>query len=199
MKTIQLEWTGIRPLLMHNGLMVDPTNPHTIKIKNIVKVGSRKMTTTLHEQRDRLEWEGSLYWHKTLGPYLPSDNIEKCVKQGAQKSRLGKLVEAAVFVSEDIVPLQYEGPREKEELYAATPPGVDFPQRRFVFRKPVDLGIIRVRPMFPTKWQVRFSLEFDDSIVNQDALVAANVDAGALVGIGDWRPKFGRFLVKVIA
>jgi hypothetical protein len=51
--------------------------------------------------------------------------------------------------------------------------------------------------MFPTGWVLRFELEFDDSVIGPKELVKAMNDAGALVGLGDWRPKFGRFLVEV--
>jgi len=50
--------------------------------------------------------------------------------------------------------------------------------------------------MVPTGWSLTFTLEFDDSILNEKALVKAMVDAGALIGLGDWRPKFGRFSVE---
>ena len=35
MKEIKLKITGIRPLVLHNGLMADPTNPFTIAIKKM--------------------------------------------------------------------------------------------------------------------------------------------------------------------
>jgi hypothetical protein len=56
--------------------------------------------------------------------------------------------------------------------------------------------IIRIRPMIPTGWTMAFDLEFDEGIVNPKNLMKAMTDAGSLVGLGDWRPKFGRFLVE---
>ncbi len=175
---------------MHNGLMADPTNPLVRRIKEITSKGSKKMTDSDYEERDRLEWEAGLYWDSEDGLIMPSDNIERCVQLGAQKSRIGKDVQAAVFCANTHVPIVYDGPKDKDKLY-------DDP--RFSLRKGVAVQksrIIRIRPMIPTGWTMAFDLEFDEGIVNPKNLMKAMTDAGSLVGLGDWRPKFGRFLVE---
>lgn len=192
MKTIKLELTGIRPIVMHNGLMADPTNPTVRRIKEIVSKGSKKMTDADYEERDRLEWEAGLYYDDKKGPIIPSDNIERCIQLGAQKSRLGKDVAAAVFCTEADTVLEYDGPRDLDKLYE---------DPRFILRKGVAVQksrLIRIRPMFPTGWKLRFELEYDETIVNEKNLLKAVQDAGALIGLGDWRPKFGRFLCEKI-
>ena len=191
MKIMTVEWTGIRPMLMHNGLMADPTNPLTKRIKEITSKGSKKLTESDHEERDRLEWEAGLYWSEENGLVIPSDNIERCIQLGAQKSRVGKDIQAAVFCVQTEVPVKYDGPKNKDKLYA---------DKRFQLRKGVAIQkarIIRLRPMIPTGWKLNFDLEFDDSIVNEKAVTKAIIDAGALIGLGDWRPKFGRLTVEV--
>jgi hypothetical protein len=192
MKILKVKWTGIRPLVMHNGLMADPINPYTRRIKEIVRKGCKKLTDSDYEERDRLEWEAGLYWSEKEGPVVPSDNIERCIQLGAQKSRLGKDVQAAVFCSDPEVRVQYEGPRNKDKMYA---------NAAFVLRKGVAIQkarLIRTRPMIPTGWLLEFSVEYDDTILNEKSLIKAMQDAGALVGLGDWRPKFGRFTVEVL-
>lgn len=192
MKTLKTTWTGIRPLVMHNGLLADPTNPYTRRIKEICAKGSKKLTDADYEERDRLEWEGGLYWDDDDGLIIPSDNIERCIQLGAQKSRVGKDVQAAVFCVEPHTKLDYEGPITKDKLFNA--------DGRFILRKGVKVQtsrIIRIRPMIPTGWKLSFELEFDDTIVNPKTLAKAMQDAGALIGLGDWRPKFGRFMVEV--
>jgi hypothetical protein len=192
MKTLKARWTGIRPLIMHNGLMADPTNPFTRAIKAITSKGSKKLTDTDYEERDRLEWEAGLYWDDQDGIIQPSDNIERCIQSGAQKSRIGKDVAAAVFCVEPHYKVEFDGPNTKEKLYA---------DPRFTLRKGVKVQqarIIRVRPMIPTGWKITFELEYDDSIINARALEKAMLDAGSLVGLGDWRPRFGRFLVEIL-
>ena len=52
--------------------------------------------------------------------------------------------------------------------------------------------IIRVRPRIPV-WSTSFTVEYDETVINGQDLEAAITEAGAIVGIGDWRPKYGRF------
>ena len=192
MKTIKVKWTGIRPLVMHNGLMADPTNPLVRRIKEITSKGSKKLTDADYEERDRLEWDAGLYWDSRDGLIMPSDNIERCIQLGAQKSRIGKDVQAAVFCATPHAVINHAGPKDKDKLYA---------DPRYTLRKGVAVQksrIIRIRPMIPTEWSMSFDIEFDEGIVNPKSLLKAMADAGSLVGIGDWRPKFGRFLVEEI-
>ena len=65
--------------------------------------------------------------------------------------------------------------------------------------KTVQLSrIIRIRPMIPTGWSITCTVEFDESIVNRQAVIDAATEAGSIIGLGDWRPKFGRFTVEVL-
>lgn len=197
MKTLKVKWTGLRPLLMHNADMVDPLNPFVRRIKEIHSKGSKKLTDSDREEMQRLEWEGALYWSDECGLYLPSDAIEATLKGGAQKIRLGKAVEAACFVTEAMVPITTAKayPKNRDKLYE----NKDYQFRKAV-RVPPRTGarLMKVRPMIPTGWSITFELEFDDSVVNPKDIVKAMTEAGALVGIGDWRPKFGRFTVEVL-
>lgn len=189
MKTIKMTWTGIRPLVMHNGQLADKKNPFVRAIKPILQKKT-KMNDSDFEQVERLEWEGGLYWSNELGLVIPSDNIERCLQLGAQKSRLGKDVQAAVLCSEPEYKLVYDGPKTIEGLYK---------DPRFSLRKGVVVQknrVIRVRPMIPTGWSVAFELEYDDTVVDEKGLRMAAVNAGAMIGLGDWRPKFGRFIVS---
>jgi hypothetical protein len=188
MKQITTTWTGIRPLIMHNGELANPMSRVAKAMKEIS--GKRKKTDADFEALARLEFEGGLYWDDEVGPYMPSDNIEGCIQAGAKKNRMGKDVQAAVFVADDVVKVEYDGPRSVDELYA---------DRRFVLQKGVKVTtsrIIRTRPMFPTGWRISFTLEYDETIINEGSLRKAMTDAGSLVGLGDWRPKFGRFLCE---
>lgn len=192
MKTIKLKFTGVRPLLMHNGRLADPTDEIVKAMKLITDKGSKKMTESDHENRNALEYKGSLYWDEKLGPYIPNDNIERCIQLGAQKSRQGKDVAAVVFCTQEKMKLEYDGPRSIERLYA---------DPRFILRKGVSVKknrVIRVRPMFPTGWTLTCELEFDETMVNGKDIIKHAINAGSFIGIGDWRPKFGRFICEVL-
>lgn len=189
MKELKTTWTGIRPLIMHNGQLADPLNKYSRQLKEIT--GKRKKTDADHEDMARVEFEGGLYWDEEAGPYIPSDAIEATICAGAKKSRIGKDVQAAVFVQDEVVKLEYDGPRTIDKLWKEP--------HRFVLRKAVRVTtskVMRTRPMFPTGWSISFTVEYDENIVNESALRKSMIDAGSLVGICDWRPKFGRFIVS---
>ena len=57
---------------------------------------------------------------------------------------------------------------------------------------------MRIRPMIPTGWSLKFTAEYDPHILSESAIIQAANDAGSLIGLGDWRPKFGRFAVEVL-
>lgn len=181
-------------MVMHNGLLADPMYPYTLAIKKITSKGSKKLTEHDYAERDRLEWEGGLYWSEEIGGFaLPSDNLERCIQEGAKKNRLGKDFAAAVFVQETEVEVKHRlTGKTKERIYA---------EPTYTIRKGVKVQlarIIRIRPLVPTGWNMEFTVEFDESIVNKQAVTTALTEAGSLVGLGDWRPKFGRFSVEVL-
>lgn len=190
LKQLRVKLTGFRPLVMHNGALADPANPWVQAIKKITAKGKKKTDDDLLEL-GRLEWSAGWYLTEAGYPMVPTDNIERMVQDGAKKSRLGKDCQAAVLCSEDgDVLIEHD----------LLTPGLDLPKLygkpAFTLRKGVKVTtsrVIRVRPMVPTGWVLRFTLIFDGDIINQRALEQAIKDAGALVGLGDWRPKFGRF------
>jgi hypothetical protein len=107
------------------------------------------------------------------------------IVNAAKKSREGMLVKSGVFCLKP-ARLDYEGPRTVAELWA---------DERFRFSAIVRVGtarIARMRPKFD-QWHAEIELNIEDTVVN-----SARVDdwmkvAGTQVGIGDWRPQFGRF------
>jgi len=195
MKTLNVKWTGLRPLIMHNGLLADPTNPLVIEMKKITAKKNKKTDADSFELA-RLEFLAGLYLGEKGNLVIPSDNIERAIQDGAKKSRLGKDVQAAVFVAETEVAIRHpltDG-KSPDDLWQDK-------QGRFVIRKGVKITtnrIIRVRPMIPTGWTLSFVLEYDDTIINGRNLEQAMIDAGALCGLGDWRPKFGRFTYQEV-
>lgn len=56
-------------------------------------------------------------------------------------------------------------------------------------------GIIRHRPRFD-EWQTSFTIEYDPAVIT-DAKIIVDIlnDAGSRKGVGDYRPRFGRFRV----
>lgn len=69
-----------------------------------------------------------------------------------------------------------------------------------IFSVPVRIQksrIMRHRPLIPTGWKLRFGLQMlDDSAIPDDVLNAIIASAGQTKALGDYRPRFGRFMVN---
>jgi len=191
---IKMRWTGVRPLLMYNGMMADPSYKWTKAAKEISGKKDWRENEDLVDQFNRAHWMGALYLDDDGNVVIPSDNIERTVQiaSGQVKKNSGKVVAAAVMCVEHEAKLRYEGPKDIEKMYK---------NHAFTLRKMVVIGRVRVpsiRPMFPTGWSIEFSLEYMKDAVNKDHLIASCSRAGKMVGLCDWRPKFGRFVSEVI-
>jgi hypothetical protein len=184
---------GIRPLLMHNGRLCDPLDEHTKKLKTASKQRNKSDDDHIHVAR--VEFEGGLYHDDKIGPYVPSDNLQATIEKGAARRKLGKVFKAHVGVDmpDGDAPgfaLKYKGPRDIEGLWS---------DRSFVFSKGARVGqsrVVRTRARFATGWQLAFRVEVLADGVTKDQLKQAITDAGLYEGLGDWRPRYGRFVVK---
>lgn len=191
--TVQIE--GLRPMLMHNGRLCDPLDEHTKKLKALAK--QRNKSDDDHIRVARAEFEGGIYHDPSIGPYLPSDNLQAMIERGSTRRKLGKVFKAHVSVDMPDgdapgFPIEYKGPRDIESLWT---------NRAFVFSKGARVGqsrVVRTRVRFPTGWRVTFRVEVLADGVTKEQLEQAITDAGLYEGVGDWRPRYGRFVLKSV-
>ena len=180
--------TGVGPLLMHSNRGVDPRHPLVKEVKAIT--GKRTKTEEDLDAISRLEWELGLYHDEKLGPYLPSFMILAALRDGAKKTRQGKLVVEAVWMDDQMVRLDYDGPRDVNGLYS---------DGRFYDLRPVRVQqstVNRARPIFAT-WGAEFTLFFDSEALDGGDLINIIETTGRRVGLGDYRPIYGRFAAEV--
>lgn len=188
MQTVVIELTGRTPLLMH--AVAQLANPRDPLSKEIRKLTSKR-TKTDEDQENiaRLEFEGGAYMNGH-GPYVPAANLERCLFDAAKLTKQGQQIRRGLIVEEDS-DLDYEGPRTVEELWA----------KGFHITLPVKVmgrTTMRCRPMF-RDWAVTFSAVLDGEALDLADFVAICERAGRLVGLGDYRPRYGRFSVEVAA
>ena len=182
--TVKIE--GRSPLLMHNGDMVDPFNETCRKIKKLTGKGKKKTDEDL-VQISELEFMAGLYLDEKGEPCIPGENLETMLKNAASKTKQGKDATAAI-VCDGNFPLEYDGPRDPKKLWES---------KRFYKGCPAKVGqakVWRTRPRF-IKWALTFTVEFMEDIVNREAVEDWLHTAGRVIGLGDWRPKHGRFVV----
>jgi hypothetical protein len=184
---VRITLEGTTSLLCHNARLANPLDPLVRQMKAISS--KRKKTDDDLERLARLEFEGGLYFDDS-GPHVPGANIEKSIVEGARITRQGKQVERGLFITDDEVPLIYSGPRGVDELWA------DESRRSMMSVKVGTNRVMRCRPMFRT-WKLEAHGEMDPAQLNLDVLEGIVTDAGAMVGLGDYRPRYGRYTATV--
>ena len=197
-RRFELTVEGTRPLVCSNPCTVDPLGQHAEAIKYFTNL---KKGRNEHALR-RLHWLFSGYWGTegsfTYGPsldgdskfsgfgdpFLPAQNLQRCIRDGAVAWKLGKDTKRAIVVEED-APLVYEGPTDAEGMY-------DDP--RFVSIAATGRGTMAVRMKFP-QWRATYRMLVNDEIIDPTTLAKILDRAGIAEGLGTWRPMHGRFQV----
>lgn len=171
MKRIEVEITGTSPLLQHR-FATEDHGENTPKSKKKVYV-------------PREEAEKCLYKNTQGELYQPAEHIFQSMVRAAvdfkfEKRRTYKdVITSGIVVQPEEIPLITEGQYEIDARGAVI-------QRA---------RVIRWRPRF-NKWKLKFVIDIlDDDNVSIPTLKDILERAGATKGIGDYRPRFGRFMV----
>jgi hypothetical protein len=179
--------TGTSPLLMHNSRLANPLDPATKALKKYT--AKRNKTEEDHELIARLEFAGGLYFDEHGGPFIPGENISRCLVDGAKLTKQGVKVTRGLFIKTDVNPIAYNGPRDEDGLW-------DKGWRHMASVKVGTSRTMRCRPWFP-EWRVQAEGLIDPAVLELSDVAGIADNAGALIGLGDWRPRFGRFTAKV--
>lgn len=179
MKTIEVEVTGISPLLQHRYPMECSEEPKA-KAKN--------------KQQNEDNVEQSLYRMPNGTIYQPSIHFIAAMQRAGSKYQVpgqGKTTyknivgSGAVLVTPDAIVHRIQD----WEIDA-----------RPVVIKSTKGRIVRKRPVFKS-WALRFSIEYDEDEISPATIKELLEYAGRRVGIGDFRPEkggpFGRFMVTM--
>ncbi len=190
MKNIHVTFKGTTPLLMHSCRSLNHFDPLSIEM---AKLNAKKNKKTEEEEirLSDLEWETGLYWDDKAGrPYVPAENIEATVRDGAKARRKGKEIIRGFSVLDMMAYLDIGENLTKEEM--AT-------DARFRDIRPMRVmrnRIMRTRPRF-NMWKVGFNAMYDENILSFSDIVDAIEYAGQYVGLCDSRPKYGRFVATI--
>lgn len=188
MKQIKLTITGKAPLLMHSDRFANPLDKMSKAHKELTS--KRKKTDEDQTAIAHSEFIGGCYWNQKIGFFMPAQNLDACLLAAAKLQKLGVRFKQAVQVLEDELPLLGKLPETPEKLWES-PENID--------ARGVKVGaakIIRYRPIF-RQWSLNATIVFNEEIVNGSEVKKAIEDAGALIGMGDYRPRFGRFTVEI--
>ncbi|WP_369913882.1 hypothetical protein AB8810_12705 [Xanthomonas sp. NCPPB 3005] len=190
MASIAFRITGTSPLLMQAETLANPLHPLTRAHKAVST--KRKKSEDDYLWLMESEWSASMYYDEEIGPFIPALNIESCIAEAGKIHRLGKTIKQAVQVVTDRAKLEYEGPRQKEKLWKS---------ERFADVRTVTVNQkrnLRCRPIF-LRWSAMFDVEYMEDVLDRGDLVRVVEEAGRRIGVGTYRPRFGRFEVEVLS
>ena len=203
LRTLNITIKGTSALMTHNGNMADPLNPI---VQSLKKISSKRTKVERdHLLMSQLELLGGVYPEHDLtneedpgfivsddkveltgnwgNCMVPEHVIEATIINGAKKRRKGTAFKAGMRVTSPSFIMVNEQPITVEEV---------FKNRKYKLTSRVNVNnsaIMRTRPLFPN-WHINFDCLLDDEVVNMNDLQEALEDAGRLVGLGDWRPRF---------
>lgn len=188
MKTLRVTWKGITPLIMHSCKCVNPLHPIAKELK---KYTSKKNKT--EEDLNiisNLEWKAGAYWDDEIGLYIPGENVEATIQNGAKANKKGKDIQKYVDVKDLYIPFNYGENLTLDELVS-----------KYEYRdtRPMNVQrskVIRTRPRFD-QWNITFTLVYNEDKIDLDTIVNAIEYAGQYVGLCDSRPKYGKFVAIV--
>lgn len=193
METIRFQWRSRpgSPLLMHNVRLANPLDPVVRAIKKLTAKKTKKTDDDI-EEIARLEFVGGLYYDDDVGPYLPAQNVIKCLVEAARMLRLGKQIERGVIAGDARFTLAYHGPRTPEEMWEKRG---EFADTRAVGNK--NVTVQRTRPRFNT-WSADVELLVDTTVVDVEQVIHIADLAGQRVGICERYGGWGRFVSKAV-
>jgi len=170
METVQVKIEGIAPLLMNRFAVVKPEEQTAGRKDEIYSV-----------EKDA---EKALYKDDGLGCFAPSTWVEASLREAAKgfkgkgRGNLKTTILASVFIDPEKIPLNKQTWDE-----------IDV--------RPVVIQrnrVVKGRPKF-NSWELSFTVSYDEKRIKKDTVKQILEEAGATKGIGDYRPKFGRFKV----
>jgi len=185
MKKLKVTWKGITPLIMHSNQGVNPLHPLSKEMKKYTS--KRNKTDEDFETIADIEWELGLYWKEPIGLYIPAENVEATLRNGAKSIKKGSAVQKFVSVEPLYIPMHYGENLTKEQLKA------DLKYRDVRVMKVNNSAVLRTRPRFDT-WSITFILNFEEKQIDVETIQQAMDFAGKYVGLCDSRPKYGQFV-----
>lgn len=187
-ETLRFRLTGVAPLVMHNSRLADPLDPWSREIAAITT--KRHKTIADHAQVAKCEWYGSA-WVDNSRPCIPAHVIEGVIAAAARSRKRGGPARSGLICVANAA-LVHDGPDTLDELWE---------DQRFRLRMPVRTPggrVMRTRPIFQN-WQVDIAIRFLPSVVDAEAIEGWLKLGGDLHGIGDFRPRHGRYAVERLA
>lgn len=188
-QNVRVRIEGHQPLIFHNSQLANPLNRWSKLMKDVT--GKRKKTDADLLELQRLEFMGGLYYDDAIGVYMPGQWIEATLVAAMASVKRGqkKNVRGGLYVDNAKIPLEYDGPRDLDEMWSSGK------FHRLDIVSVMRSKVLRCRPCFQPPWAAEFTMTIVPQVLNVSDVQDALIHASMLEGLGDYRPKFGRYNV----
>lgn len=192
---------GISPTIIHSGRMANPLDPMAKLMKEITS--KRKKTDQDIALMADIEWLAAFYPSEPgeveikggqlefagFGiPNWPGDNVESMIIAAAKTQRLGKQFKAGIMC-DGIFPIQFGEKKTIEQIFR------DLRYRDTRRVRVQTSTVMRTRPIF-NEWSLKIRVQYLEGVINHSQLQQAMEIAGTMIGLSDFRPKYGRFTIQ---
>lgn len=172
--------------------------------------GAEAMDSLQQEAKQRtgqvdysLEWMSTMYCGTDGYLYQPASHLEGALQKAASafkvKGKAGKTFKDAVKAYAYVAPMQPHLLWNNEPIPTPTKDLLENPTEALqvsVMRVKVQrAAVARSRLMVNVGWELDFTIDIIDDQLPQAVVREALSEAGRAVGIGDFRPRYGRFNV----
>lgn len=212
-KKVTVSLHGTTPLKIDSPKCVNPTHTIAKELKRITSKGAKR-TEKDHVDAIELQWLAAVWcdddveccdaYMSSRKPnltgaqvYIPAEYVEGAIVNGlkAISTKVAKTTQNNfVRVLEERIPLQHA--KSGVDLHTLWK-DENFRDVRIVATKTGE-KMLKCVPRF-NQWELECTVEYNVDVVNEAQFYEAVVAAGALVGIGAHRKKYGRFNVKAVA
>jgi hypothetical protein len=175
LSTIHVQIEGIAPLL----------------INRFHEEAAAEASSGIHSRKERLgpddDATSRLYPQNGNGATFPAENIRQSIIGASSRTKIGRRsattdIAAAVYLFPEMLPLSGEWHTDSRAVVIPATKG----------------RILRHRPMF-NEWSIAFDIQINTDLVSERMVREIVDNAGALVGLGDFRPArkgpYGRFQI----
>lgn len=189
MQSMEITVTGIGPLLTNNPQMVDRFNEFSRQAARINAKKTKRTDDDYQELYD-IEVRAKAYYDAAIGVYVPSTWVIAAIcKHSHSQVKVAKAdIRGAVFDTESKIPLAY---RDSDKIKSLDDLVGNLGFRQKMTLKQGQVRVVKAMPIFHD-WSFKTTLEFDDKIIDPDALTRVIQHAAKYGGFGDFRPTFGR-------
>lgn len=187
---LEITLTGDRPMLQHNSRLSNPTDHYTKLLKQITS--KRKKTDEDLITIGHVEARGGCWETEEHLIGVPNEAVWRCIYDAAKAYKLGEDIKRGLIFSPGVEPLLINGGQHDCDEFLAV--------ADHIFYKSVKIQrnrTMRARPRIPAGWQSTHTFELLDDVMDERTIEPVLDRAGRLIGIGDWRPTYGRFTASM--